>query len=85
MSQDVIKINDNPANENENGGKSCFELDRKDTVFKIILCIASVLMVFFGVWGGFRSGFTVTALILFSSMTVYLANSKTKIRPFALV
>jgi len=87
MSETVMELDQNNVTETQVtvSNKKPFDLNRKDTVFKFIFCIASVLLTIFGVWGGFRGGFTVTALILFISMTVYFASKKTKIKPFALI
>lgn len=61
-----------------------FAVNRKDSVFKLIFCIASVILAVFGIWGGFRGGFTVSTLILFSVMTVYFTSKKTRLSIFPL-
>lgn len=61
-----------------------FAVNRKDSAFKLIFCIASIILAVFGIWGGFRGGFTVSTLILFSVMTVYFTSKKTRLSLFPL-
>lgn len=62
-----------------------FSLNRKDSIFRFIICAAVILLTFFGIFGGFKAGFTVTSLVLFAVMTAYFANTATKIRIFPLL
>ncbi len=84
MQETVMELNQNPIVENEENKNKFSDLSCKDNVFKFIFCIASVFLTVFGIWGGFSAGFTVTALILFISMTAYFISCKTHIKPFAL-
>ena len=63
--------------------KRGFELSNKDSAFKVIIAISTVLLTIFGIWEGFKAGFTVTALLMFLCLTVYFANRNTKIRFFS--
>lgn len=65
--------------------KRGFELNGKDSVFKIIIAVSTVLLTIFGIWEGFRAGFTVTALIMFLSLTVYFINQNTRLRIFSIL
>ena len=65
--------------------KRGFELSNKDSAFKVIIAIATVFLTIFGIWEGFRAGFTVTALLMFLCLTVYFANRNTKIRIFSVL
>lgn len=69
----------------DNNTKKRFETNARDMVFAIILVVASVLMSAFGICDGFRGGFTVTAVILFCVITVYLYCGKIKLKVFSIL
>lgn len=67
----------------ENGNIKNFELDKKDLIFTAVFTLLGICGVAFGLWGGFRLGFTISFITLFAVMTAYLINKNTKIKPFA--
>lgn len=62
-----------------------FDITAKDTVFAIIFTVCSVVMSSFGIFGGFRSGFTVSALMLLVAVTAYFKNKEIKIGVYSAV
>lgn len=74
---------DRPANFDPMTGKPIikekpvFEMTRKDVVFIWIAVALSIVGSALTFWGGFRIGFTVTYVLLFAFLTVYLYRGKT--------
>lgn len=52
-----------------------FELSKKDKIFALLLCIVSISLSAFGIFGELNIGWTVTSLILAAIGTVYLGRS----------
>ena len=77
-------VNENASLENEKA-KKYFPLTKRDTAFAVLFAIASVLFVGLGLFGGFRVGYTVSAVFAFIIGTVYLWNKGTKIKLFSLL
>lgn len=61
-----------------------FDITKQDNVFVILVAITSVLTSVFGIFGGFKSGFTVTCVLLLGLFTFYLKNKENKIKIFPL-
>ncbi len=61
-----------------------YDIVKRDNVFAVLLLLASVITSAFGVWGGFRSGFTLSLILILASVTAYLLPSKATIRLFPL-
>ena len=76
--------------EMQQGYSSCtkpierFDIDIKDVAFAVIFVVGSIIMSAFGIFGGFRAGFTVAAIILSVSVTAYFKTKeiKTSVYPF---
>jgi len=64
--------------------RETFNLTKRDSVFAILLLIASCFLTIFGIFSGFSGGFTVTAILLFIIATIYIFKSGTKkgVAPF---
>ena len=62
-----------------------FDINTKDSVFAIIFAVISVIMSAFGIFGGFRAGFTVAAIILSASVTAYFKTKEVKTDIYALI
>lgn len=80
--------------QNEQENESCtiyelekckFEIEKRDNIFAILSIISSIIASAFGIWGGFRGGFTVSSILMLGTFTVYLANKEFKIKLFPLV
>ena len=61
-----------------------FEIKRKDIVFSVILLAVSLIMSFFGIWGGFKAGFYVSLVLFTATASAYLVTKRSKIRAFPL-
>ncbi len=61
-----------------------FEILKSDNIFAIIFFISSFLISALGFFGGFRGGFTVSAIVLTTVTTIYLRNKNSKIKPYPL-
>lgn len=61
-----------------------FPLTKRDTAFAVMFAIVSVLFAGLGLFGGFRVGYTVSAIFALIIGTVYLWNKNTKIKFFPL-
>ncbi len=55
-----------------------FDINIKDSVFAIIFVVGSVIMSAFGIFGGFRAGFTVATMIILASVTAYFKTKEIK-------
>lgn len=62
-----------------------FEVDAKDMIFACIFALAAILFSILSLWGGFKSGFTVTSIFTFVAFTVYLYNKDTRLRVFSVL
>ena len=62
-----------------------FDINGKDNAFKIIIAVCSALLAVFGIFDGFRMGFTITSITLFTALTVYLAGAKTRFSFFGVI
>ena len=61
--------------------KVFFSLEKRDQIFALLALILSLFGVSVGIWDGFRIGFTVSYILYFILITVYLAE---RIQPFPL-
>ena len=87
MEENIIN-NTNDAIENETVTEEAekgFDLSKKDFIFELILCLTTVLLTVFGIFGGFNIGFSVTSLTLFGVMTAFFISRKTKIGIFPFI
>lgn len=66
-------------------GMKRFEIFRKDTVFAVILFLISLITSAFGIFGGFKAGFTLSLILILAAVTTYLLQKKTKIKVFPFV
>ena len=71
--------------EENNTGFKKFTIVRKDVMFAFIFLAVSVFMSAFGIFCGFKAGFTVSLLAVLVAVTVYLYSAKTKIKFFPLI
>ncbi len=62
--------------------KRNFDLSGRDLIFTFLLLLCSLIFTFLGLWGGFRGGFTVSSLAIFGVTSLYVYESKAKIKPF---
>lgn len=65
--------------------KERFELSKKDYIFAVFSFLISVITSALGIWGGFRSGMTLSVILIISAVTVYFISKDVKIRFFPLV
>ena len=56
-----------------------FDLSIKDGIFTLLFCVASLLFSSFGLFGGFRGGFTASFLVIFGVISAYLFTKNIKI------
>ncbi len=86
MTENIVNENVNQENEaaKEKANKY-FPLTKRDTAFAVLFAITSVLFAGLGLFGGFRVGYTISAVFSFIIGTVYLWNKKTKIKFFPLL
>lgn len=59
-----------------------YEVVKRDGVFALLLLAASVITSAFGIFAGFKAGFTVSLILLLFSVTAYLLPAREKIKPF---
>ncbi len=88
MTENIVNENVNQENEavkTEAATKKYFPLTKRDTTFAVMFAIASVLFAGLGLFGGFRVGYTVSAILSLVVGTVYLWNKNTKIKFFPLL
>lgn len=62
-----------------------FEMTKKDNAFVFAVIFSSIITSFLGIWGGFQAGFTVSAIFMLVSFTVYLVNKKIKLTAFGVI
>lgn len=62
-----------------------YDINGKDNAFKFIIAIASALLAVFGIFDGFRMGFSITSVVMFIVLTVYLAGQKSKFSFFGCI
>ncbi len=62
-----------------------FDMNSKDTIFAGILVVGSVILSALGIFGGFRAGFTIAAVILLTAITAYLKTKEIKIDVYGAV
>ncbi len=79
---DNITQNNLPLEEN-NSSNNKFNIDVKDGVFAIIFVICSIIMSAFGIFAGFRAGFTVATAMLMAAVTTYFKSKEFKISLYA--
>lgn len=84
MSEEInnVNVSENFEKSPRKSLLSKFALSTKDNVFVILLLLSSVLTSVFGIFGGFRGGFTVTAVILTAVMSIYLFGKGYKFKLF---
>ncbi len=71
-------IENNIPLEDNNLSNSKFDINTKDVVFSIIFIVCSIIMSSFGIFGGFRAGFTVATLMLSAAVTIYFKTKEVK-------
>ncbi len=62
-----------------------FDITIKDTVFAILFVACSIILSAFGIFGGFRAGFTVATILLLTVITFYLKTKEIKISAYSVV
>ncbi len=67
----------------DNNSSNRFDIDKKDTVFAIIFVCCSIIMSAFGIFAGFRAGFTVATAFIMVAVTAYFKTKKIKIDIYA--
>lgn len=88
MSEKIIngEVSNEPASQTEQENKSkYFPLTKRDTTFAVLFALVAVLFSGLGLFGGFRIGYTVSAIFGWLVLTVYLWNKNTKIKFFPLL
>lgn len=86
MTDNIVNENINLENEAvDEKAKKYFPLTKRDTAFAVLFAIASVLFAGLALFGGFRVGYTVSAVFGLIIGTVYLWNKNTKIKFFPLL
>ncbi|MBR2489823.1 MAG: DUF4173 domain-containing protein, partial [Clostridia bacterium] len=64
--------------------KMRFDISKRDGVFAVLFLLSSVMLSAYGIFAGFRAGFTVSVVITISVITAYLWKNKVKIKVFGL-
>ncbi len=59
-----------------------FDITLRDTIYVVALFLSSIFISAFGVFGGFHGGFTVTAIILIVTMSLFLLGKGYKFKIF---
>ena len=80
-------INNEAVNEEkitQQNTQKYFPLTKRDTTFAVLFVMVAVLFSGLGLFGGFRIGYTVAAVLGWFVLTVYLWNKNTKIKLFPL-
>ncbi len=65
--------------------KPKYEIEKRDLVFSLLCLIISILTVILVFWGGFKIGFTVSYILLFTVMSLFLYNKEHKPDSFSSV
>ncbi len=65
--------------EKDNLSNNKLEINTRDIVFSIIFAVCSIVMSAFGIFGGFRAGFTVASILLLIVITFYFKTKEIKI------
>ncbi len=60
-----------------------YKIEQKDIVFVALSTVASIISVALTLWGGFKSGFTISYVIVFALLSVYLYSKDIKPTLFA--
>ncbi len=77
-------MENNRINQTTSPSPRIFDLDKKDTIFSVLICLSSVLFATLGLWGGFNVGFTISSLLNLILITSYLFNKKLKLKAYPL-
>ena len=64
--------------EKDNLSNNKLEINTRDIVFSIIFAVCSIVMSAFGIFGGFRAGFTVASILLLIVITIYFKTKEIK-------
>ncbi len=83
MSEQINELSVDEAEQNNTLRK--FNITVRDTVFAISLLLSSILVSIFGIFGGFRGGFTVSSLVLTVTMSAYLLGKGYKFKIFPII
>ena len=62
-----------------------FDINTKDSVFAIIFVVSSIIMSALGIFGGFRMGFTLAAIILLAVITFYFITKEIKSSTYSVI
>ncbi len=65
--------------------KKIFDFSVRDVVFLILLSVYAIFLAAFGIFDGFRGGFTASALMLTMILSAYLWDKTCKIKAFPLI
>lgn len=66
----------------EHAPKKLFAVDKRDFIFTGLLFGMALLIVVFGLYGGFAFGFTLTGVAVFGVLTAYLAKGSKRIKAY---
>ena len=81
MTENIVNENSNCENPVSNQTNSkFFTLSKRDTTFSVLFAISSILFIALGLFGGFRVGYAVSAILSLVIGTTYLWNKQTKIK-----
>lgn len=69
----------NPANPYK---QEKFSVEKRDIIFSLLFLISAFCFSAFGLWGGFKAGFTFSSLVFLAVITAYLYNKNSKISLF---
>ncbi len=85
MSEQINEINLEAVKITASSYFKKFKLSRKDTLYSIGLFLSAILVSAFGVFGGFRGGFTVSAIILTATLSAFLFTKGYKFKVFPVI